>query len=60
MEFVAIDFVTTGYEAGNTNESWQLGLVTRLRFLVTVLLRRFPGLSPAKASVRPCGFGFTT
>ena len=26
MDFVAIDFETTGYEAGNTNEPWQLGL----------------------------------
>ena len=25
-DFVAIDFETTGYEAGNTNEPWQLGL----------------------------------
>ena len=27
MEFVAIDFETTGYEAGNVNEPWQLGAV---------------------------------
>ena len=26
MEFVAIDFETTGYENGATNEPWQLGL----------------------------------
>lgn len=26
MEFVAIDFETTGYENGNANEPWQLGL----------------------------------
>jgi len=26
MEFVAIDFETTGYENGGTNEPWQLGL----------------------------------
>ena len=25
MEFLAIDFETTGYEAGSTNEPWQLG-----------------------------------
>lgn len=25
MEFVAIDFETTGYEAGHVNEPWQLG-----------------------------------
>ena len=25
-DFVAIDFETTGYEAGSTNEPWQLGL----------------------------------
>lgn len=25
MEFVAIDFETTGYEAGGKNEPWQLG-----------------------------------
>ncbi len=25
MEFVAIDFETTGYEDGNVNEPWQLG-----------------------------------
>ena len=25
MEFVAIDFETTGYENGNVNEPWQLG-----------------------------------
>lgn len=25
MEFVAIDFETTGYEAGSKNEPWQLG-----------------------------------
>ena len=25
MEFVAIDFETTGYEEGNVNEPWQLG-----------------------------------
>ncbi len=25
MDFVAIDFETTGYEAGGTNEPWQLG-----------------------------------
>ena len=27
MEFVAIDFETTGYENGNVNEPWQLGAV---------------------------------
>ena len=27
MEFVAIDFETTGYEAGSKNEPWQLGAV---------------------------------
>lgn len=27
MEFVAIDFETTGYEDGNVNEPWQLGIV---------------------------------
>ena len=26
MEFVAIDFETTGYENGGTNEPWQLGM----------------------------------
>lgn len=26
MEFVAIDFETTGYENGNVNEPWQLGI----------------------------------
>ena len=26
MEFAAIDFETTGYENGGTNEPWQLGL----------------------------------
>jgi DNA polymerase-3 subunit epsilon len=26
MEFVALDFETTGYENGQTNEPWQLGL----------------------------------
>ena len=26
MEFVAIDFETTGYENGGTNEPWQLGV----------------------------------
>ena len=26
MEFVAIDFETTGYENGGTNEPWQLGI----------------------------------
>lgn len=25
MEFIAIDFETTGYENGNVNEPWQLG-----------------------------------
>lgn len=28
MEFVAIDFETTGYEGGNANEPWQLGIAT--------------------------------
>ena len=27
MEFTAIDFETTGYESGSTNEPWQLGIV---------------------------------
>jgi len=27
MEFAAIDFETTGYENGSTNEPWQLGIV---------------------------------
>lgn len=27
MEFVALDFETTGYEHGETNEPWQLGIV---------------------------------
>lgn len=27
MDFVALDFETTGYECGGTNEPWQLGLV---------------------------------
>ncbi len=27
MEFVAIDFETTGYECGSSNEPWQLGAV---------------------------------
>ena len=26
MEFAAIDFETTGYENGGTNEPWQLGV----------------------------------
>jgi len=26
MEFAAIDFETTGYEGGNANEPWQLGI----------------------------------
>ena len=26
MEFAAIDFETTGYENGATNEPWQLGV----------------------------------
>ena len=26
MEFAAIDFETTGYEAGSANEPWQLGV----------------------------------
>ena len=26
MEFAAIDFETTGYENGETNEPWQLGV----------------------------------
>ena len=26
MEFAAIDFETTGYEGGNVNEPWQLGI----------------------------------
>lgn len=26
MEFTALDFETTGYENGNTNEPWQLGI----------------------------------
>ena len=26
MEFVAIDFETTGYENGGSNEPWQLGI----------------------------------
>ena len=26
MEFAAIDFETTGYENGEKNEPWQLGL----------------------------------
>jgi DNA polymerase-3 subunit epsilon len=26
MEFVALDFETTGYENGGTNEPWQLGI----------------------------------
>lgn len=37
MEFVAIDFETTGYEDGNVNEPWQLGLavVRDLRIVET-------------------------
>lgn len=37
MEFVAIDFETTGYEDGNVNEPWQLGaaVVRDLRIVET-------------------------
>ncbi len=37
MEFVAIDFETTGYEAGGTNDPWQLGaaLVRDLEIIET-------------------------
>lgn len=40
MEFVAIDFETTGYEGGNANEPWQLGLAT-VRDGVIVETREF-------------------
>lgn len=37
MEFVAIDFETTGYEDGNVNEPWQLGaaVVRELKIVET-------------------------
>lgn len=37
MEFVALDFETTGYENGGTNEPWQLGIarVVNLRIVET-------------------------
>jgi len=34
VEFVAIDFETTGYENGGTNEPWQLGLAVVRDFAV--------------------------
>ena len=48
MEFVAIDFETTGYEAGSKNEPWQLGaavvrdfeIVETYVFQLVVLHRR--------------------
>lgn len=40
MEFTAIDFETTGYEAGSTNEPWQLGIV-RVKDGVIVETREF-------------------
>lgn len=45
MEFVAIDFETTGYENGCDNEPWQLGVavVRDLRIVETHDLRFAPG-----------------
>lgn len=45
MEFVAIDFETTGYENGCDNEPWQLGVavVRDLRIIETHDLRFAPG-----------------
>jgi DNA polymerase-3 subunit epsilon len=40
VEFVAIDFETTGYECGRNNEPWQLGVVT-VRDLEIVDRREF-------------------
>ena len=40
MEFVALDFETTGYENGATNEPWQLGLAV-VRDLQIVETREF-------------------
>ncbi len=40
MEFVALDFETTGYEDGNVNEPWQLG-IARVRDLRIVETREF-------------------
>lgn len=40
MEFVALDFETTGYENGQTNEPWQLGLA-RVRDFEIVETREF-------------------
>lgn len=40
MEFVAIDFETTGYEGGNVNEPWQLGIAL-VRDLEIVETREF-------------------
>lgn len=34
MEFVALDFETTGYENGQTNEPWQLGLAVVRDFAI--------------------------
>ena len=51
MEFVALDFETTGYEGGATNEPWQLGIAV-VRDLAIVETREFffsaPG-APARA-----------
>ena len=40
MEFAAIDFETTGYEDGRTNEPWQLGIAI-VRDLEIVETREF-------------------
>lgn len=40
MEFAAIDFETTGYEDGGTNEPWQLGIAI-VRDLEIVETREF-------------------
>lgn len=40
MEFAAIDFETTGYEDGGTNEPWQLGIAI-VRDLEIVEMREF-------------------
>ena len=52
MEFVALDFETTGYEDGNVNEPWQLG-VALVRDLQIVETREFffdVAGAPARAS----------
>ena len=47
MEFAAIDFETTGYENGETNEPWQLG-VALVRDFEIVETREWFFSSPQK------------